>query len=42
MGRTSEDASKNGKEAIAGYISALVKDGLPVPEDHFDTVVVAV
>ena len=42
QGRTREDAIENIKEAIEGYIAALEEDGLPVPEDHFDTLVVAV
>jgi predicted RNase H-like HicB family nuclease len=42
QGRTREDAIENIKEAIDGYIAALAEDELPVPEDHFDTFVVAV
>jgi predicted RNase H-like HicB family nuclease len=42
QGRTREDAIENIKEAIVGYIAALSEDGLPVPEDYFDTLVVAV
>ena len=42
QGRTREDAIENIKEAIEGYVAALEEDGLPVPEDHFDTLVVAV
>jgi predicted RNase H-like HicB family nuclease len=30
------------REAIEGYIAALQEDGLPVPEDRFDAVVMAV
>jgi predicted RNase H-like HicB family nuclease len=41
-GKTREEAIKNIKEAIKGYIAALEEDGLPVPEEHFDTLVVAV
>ena len=41
QGRDREDALENIKEAIAGYIAALEEDGLPVPEDQFDTILVA-
>jgi predicted RNase H-like HicB family nuclease len=42
QGRNREEAISNIKEAIEGYISALKEDGLSVPEDHFDTLLVAV
>lgn len=42
QGRTREDAVANAREAIAGYIAALEDDNLPVPNEHFDTLVVAV
>ena len=42
QGKTKEEAVANIKEAIRGYIAALEEDHLPVPEDHFDTLVVAV
>jgi predicted RNase H-like HicB family nuclease len=42
QGQTREEAVVNIKEAIRGYIAALEEDGLPVPEEHFDTMVVAV
>lgn len=42
QGRTKEEAITNIKEAIQGYIAALEEDKLPVPEEHFDTLVVAV
>jgi len=29
-------------EAIEGYIAALEEDGLPVPQDRFDAIVMAV
>ena len=41
-GKTREEAVANIKEAIKGYIAALKEDNLPVPEEHFDTMVVAV
>ena len=37
-----EEAVSNIKEAIEGYVEALRSDNLPVPEDHFDALVVAV
>ena len=42
QGRTKENAIANIKEAIEGYAAALQDDGLPVPEEHFDTMLVAV
>lgn len=42
QGRTKEDAIANIKEAIEGYAAALQDDGRPVPEEHFDTMLVAV
>jgi predicted RNase H-like HicB family nuclease len=42
QGQTKEEAITNIKEAIKGYIAALEEDGLPVPEEHFDTLMVAV
>ena len=42
QGRTREEALANAKEAIEGYVAALEDDGLPVPEEHFDTLLVAV
>lgn len=42
QGHTREEAIANIKEAIEGYIAALKEDGLPVPEEHFGTLLVAV
>jgi len=42
QGETREEAIKNIKEAIEGYILALQDDGLPVPAERFDAMVVAV
>jgi predicted RNase H-like HicB family nuclease len=42
QGKTREEAIKNIKEAIAGYIAALKEDGLPIPAENFDAMVVAV
>jgi predicted RNase H-like HicB family nuclease len=42
QGKTKEEAVINIKEAIRGYIIALEEDGVPVPEERFETMVVAV
>jgi predicted RNase H-like HicB family nuclease len=42
QGKTKEEAVANVREAIEAYIEALEEDGLAVPEDRFDTLVVAV
>ncbi|MEE8435191.1 MAG: type II toxin-antitoxin system HicB family antitoxin [bacterium] len=42
QGGNKEEAIKNIKEAIQGYIISLEDDGLPVPEENFDTFLLAV
>ncbi len=42
QGTTKEEAIVNVREAIQGYIAALEADGLPVPEEHFEALLVAV
>lgn len=42
QGVTKEEAITNIKEAIEGYIEALEEDGLPIPEERFETLLVAV
>jgi predicted RNase H-like HicB family nuclease len=42
QGRTRDEAVVNIREAIEGYIAALQEDNLPIPEDHFEAMVVAV
>ena len=42
QGETRNEAVKNIKEAITAYIQALEEDNLPVPEEHFNTLVMAV
>jgi len=42
QGETKERALVNIKEAIQEYVAALTADGLPVPEERFETIVVAV
>ncbi|MCG2711876.1 MAG: type II toxin-antitoxin system HicB family antitoxin [Candidatus Omnitrophica bacterium] len=42
QGETKEKAIENIKEAISVYIEALEEDSLPVPEETFEAIVVAV
>lgn len=42
QGATKEAAIANIREAIDAYIEALNADGYPVPEDNFDTMLIAV
>ncbi|MBM3745210.1 MAG: type II toxin-antitoxin system HicB family antitoxin [Acidobacteria bacterium] len=42
QGQTREEAVANIKEAIAGYIETLEEDGLPIPEERFDALLLAV
>ncbi len=42
QGESREQAIANIREAIEGYILALRDDGLPVPEEHFDALLLAV
>ncbi len=42
QGQSREEAIANIKEAIEGYILALEEDGLPVPGERFDALLVAV
>ncbi len=42
QGKTKLEALTNIKEAINGYVAALEDDGLPVPEEHFESLLVAV
>jgi predicted RNase H-like HicB family nuclease len=42
QGKTKEEAIVNIEEAIQGYIAALEEDNLPVPEEHFEVLLVAV
>lgn len=41
-GHTREEAVRNIREAIEGYITVLEEDGLPVPEDKLDALLLAV
>jgi predicted RNase H-like HicB family nuclease len=42
QGETREQAIANIKEAIRGYVKALEQDGLPVPAERFEALLVAV
>ncbi len=42
QGQTKEETMVNIKEAIEGYIAALEEDNLPIPAEHFQTLVIAV
>jgi predicted RNase H-like HicB family nuclease len=42
QGETRADAIANIREAIEAYIAALEEDGLDVPEERFDILVIAV
>lgn len=42
QGKTKQEAIVNIREAIQGYIVSLEEDGLPVPEERFEALVVAV
>lgn len=41
QGKSRDEALENAREAIAGYVAALEVDGLPVPEERFETFLVA-
>ena len=42
QGETRTEAIANIREAIEAYVAALEEDGLAVPEERFDVLVVAV
>jgi predicted RNase H-like HicB family nuclease len=42
QGKSKEEAIANVKEAIRGCVAALKEDGLPVPKEHFNSLLVAV
>ena len=42
QGRTREEAIVNIKEAVEDYIAVLEEDGLQVPEERFEAILVAV
>jgi len=42
QGETKESAIENIKEAIKLYIEALEEDNLPIPEERFESILIAV
>lgn len=42
QGTSREDAIENVREAIQAYVAVLEEDGLPVPEDSLEALLVAV
>lgn len=42
QGKTKEEAVANIKEAIQEYIAALEEDNLPVPDENFEALIIAV
>ncbi len=42
QGKTREEALTNVREAIVEYVAALEEDGLEVPEERFEAMVVTV
>ncbi|NMC04325.1 MAG: type II toxin-antitoxin system HicB family antitoxin [Candidatus Lokiarchaeota archaeon] len=42
QGKTKNEAIINIKEAIEGYIKALEEDNIPVPEERFEAMLVAI
>lgn len=42
QGESREDAIRNIREAIEGYVQVLEEDGLAVPEERFEALLVAV
>jgi predicted RNase H-like HicB family nuclease len=42
QGRDKQEAIANFREAIRGYVAALEDENLPVPEDRFEALLLAV
>jgi predicted RNase H-like HicB family nuclease len=42
QGETQEEALNNIRDAIQGYVEALEADNLPVPDETFETMIVAI
>ena len=42
QGRTKEETISNIKEAIRGYIAVFEEDGIPIPPDAYETLLVIV
>ena len=41
QGETKDEALRSIREAIDVYVESLEEDGLPVPEETYDTIIVA-
>jgi predicted RNase H-like HicB family nuclease len=42
QGKTKEEAIANAREVIEAYLAALTEDNLPVPEEKFNAILLAV
>lgn len=42
QGKTREEVVANIREAVEGYVETLRADGLPVPKERFEALIVAV
>ena len=42
QGKTREEAITNIRDAIEGYVAVLKEDGLPIPVERFETLVLAI
>lgn len=42
QGKTRQEAITNIRDAITAYVDVLEEDGLPVPEERFETLVLTV
>jgi predicted RNase H-like HicB family nuclease len=42
QGKSKEEALKNIREAIEGYIAVLLEDHLPVPPEKFEALLIAI
>lgn len=42
QGKTRAEAVENAKQAIALYLDVLEEDGLPIPDESFDAMLLAV
>ncbi len=42
QGRSKQEAVKNIREAVQGYLEVLKQDGDPIPDDKMESVIVAI
>jgi predicted RNase H-like HicB family nuclease len=42
QGKSRQEAITNIREAITGYVEVLKEDGLPIPEEKFEAMLVAI